>query len=96
VSFSLHSGTGISKEASDITLMQNDLVSIPKSISLALAIVRKIKQNLFFAFIYNAICIPLAAFGYLNPMIAGASMALSSLSVISNSLLLYKWKYSNK
>jgi Cu+-exporting ATPase len=95
VSFSLHSGTGISKEASDITLMQNDLISIPKSISLAIAIVRKIKQNLFFAFIYNAICIPLAALGYLNPMIAGASMALSSLSVISNSLLLYKWKYSN-
>ncbi len=93
VSFSLHSGTGISKEASDITLMQNDLNSIPKSISLAIAIIRKIKQNLFFAFFYNAICIPLAAFGYLNPMIAGASMALSSLSVISNSLLLYKWKY---
>ena len=94
VSFSLDSGTGISKEASDITLMQNDLNSIPKSISLAQVIVQKIKQNLFFAFIYNAICIPLAAFGYLNPMIAGASMALSSLSVISNSLLLYKWKYN--
>ena len=96
VSFSMHSGTGISKEASDITLMQNDLNSIPNSITLAIAIVRKIKQNLFFAFFYNIICIPLAAFGYLNPMIAGASMALSSLSVISNSLLLYNWKYKDR
>ena len=52
----------------------------------------KIRQNLFFAFIYNVLGIPLAAFGWLNPVVAGAAMAMSSVSVVSNSLLLKRWR----
>ncbi len=92
VSFSMSSGTDIAIEASDITLMQNDLMSVPFAISLSHLTLRKIRQNLFFAFIYNVLGIPLAALGMLNPVIAGGAMALSSLSVISNSLMLKRAK----
>jgi Cu+-exporting ATPase len=56
----------------------------------------KIRQNLFFAFIYNVLGIPLAALGWLNPVVAGAAMALSSVSVVSNSLLLKRWRAGNE
>jgi Cu+-exporting ATPase len=61
-------------------------------VELSRSTLRKIRQNLFFAFFYNALGIPLAALGMLNPVIAGAAMALSSVSVVSNSLLLKRWK----
>jgi Cu+-exporting ATPase len=92
VSFALASGSDIAVEAADVTLMRNDLNGVADAISLSRATVRKIKQNLFFAFIYNVLGIPLAAAGMLNPVVAGAAMALSSVSVVSNSLLLRRWK----
>jgi Cu+-exporting ATPase len=92
VSFSMASGTSIAMESADVTLMHNDLNSVVQAIELSSLTLRKIKQNLFFAFIYNVLGIPLAAFGLLNPVIAGAAMALSSVSVITNSLLLKRQK----
>ncbi|WP_413578438.1 heavy metal translocating P-type ATPase [Bdellovibrio sp. HCB290] len=92
VSFSMSSGTDIAIETADITLMSNDLASVVQAIHLSKATLRKIRQNLFFAFFYNVLGIPLAAFGMLNPVIAGAAMALSSVSVVSNSLLLKRSK----
>jgi Cu+-exporting ATPase len=79
-------------EAADVTLMRNDLGSVPAAISLSRATLSKIRQNLFWAFIYNVLGIPLAALGFLNPVVAGAAMAMSSVSVVSNSLLLRRWK----
>jgi Cu+-exporting ATPase len=92
VSFALAGGTGVAMEAADITLMHNDLSGVADAIDLSRATLRKIRQNLFFAFVYNVLGIPLAALGLLNPMIAGAAMALSSVSVISNALLLNRWQ----
>jgi Cu+-exporting ATPase len=92
VSFALHSGSDIAVEAADVTLMRNDLHGVADAISLSRATVRKIKQNLFFAFVYNTLGIPLAAAGLLNPVVAGAAMALSSVSVVTNSLLLRRWR----
>jgi Cu+-exporting ATPase len=92
VSFAMRSGADIAIEAADITLMQNDLMSVADAIDLSRATLRKIRQNLFFAFAYNVLGIPLAAMGMLNPVIAGAAMAMSSVSVVSNALLLKRWK----
>ncbi|MBI4754975.1 MAG: cadmium-translocating P-type ATPase [Betaproteobacteria bacterium] len=92
VSFAVGSGADVAVEAADVTLMRNDLTSVVDSIDLSRATLRKIRQNLFFAFIYNVLGIPLAALGFLNPVIAGAAMAMSSVSVVSNSLLLRRWK----
>lgn len=88
VSFSMASGTDIAIEAADVTLMNNDLRSVVRALELSHFTLQKIRQNLFFAFIYNVLGIPLAALGLLNPIIAGAAMAASSVSVVSNSLLL--------
>jgi Cu+-exporting ATPase len=88
VSFSMSSGTDIAIETADVTLMKNDLMSVVHAVKLSQATLKKIRQNLFFAFIYNILGIPLAAFGLLNPVIAGAAMAMSSVSVVTNSLLL--------
>lgn len=92
ISFAIGAGSDVAIEAADITLMRNDLNSVADAISLSRATLGKIRQNLFFAFIYNILGIPLAAFGMLSPVIAGAAMAMSSVSVVSNSLLLKKWK----
>jgi Cu+-exporting ATPase len=92
VSFAMGAGSDVALEAADITLMRDDLNGIASAISLSRATLRKIRQNLFFAFIYNVLGIPLAALGMLNPVIAGAAMAASSVSVVSNSLLLKRWK----
>ncbi len=92
VSFAMRSGSDIAIEAADITLMQSDLISVVDAISLSRATLSKIRQNLFFAFAYNVLGIPLAAAGMLNPVIAGAAMAMSSVSVVSNALLLKRWK----
>lgn len=95
VSFAIAAGSDIAIEAADITLMRNDLMSVVDAIALSRATLTKIRQNLFFAFIYNVLGIPLAAIGMLNPVIAGAAMATSSVSVVSNSLLLKRWKANN-
>lgn len=92
VGFAMSSGIDIALEASDITLIHNDLRHVADAIDLSRATFRKIRQNLFFAFIYNILGIPLAAAGLLNPIIAGGAMACSSLCVVTNSLLLNRWK----
>jgi Cu+-exporting ATPase len=92
IGFAMKSGSDIALEAADITLMRNDLNSVADAISLSRATLKKIRQNLFFAFAYNVLGIPLAAAGLLNPMIAGGAMALSSVSVVSNALLLKRWQ----
>ncbi|GAB6042236.1 heavy metal translocating P-type ATPase [Endothiovibrio diazotrophicus] len=92
VGFAVGSGAGIAVEAADVTLMRNDLNGVVDAIELSRATLGKIRQNLFFAFVYNVLGIPLAAFGLLNPVIAGAAMAMSSVSVVSNSLLLRRWR----
>jgi len=94
VSFAIGAGSDVAIHAADITLMRNDLMSVVDAITLSRATLGKIRQNLFFAFIYNVLGIPLAAVGMLNPVIAGAAMALSSVSVVSNSLLLKRWQPS--
>lgn len=93
VSFAMGAGSDVALEAADVTLMSDDLSGIAAAISLSRATLRKIRQNLFFAFVYNVLGIPLAALGMLNPVIAGAAMAASSVSVVSNSLLLKKWRF---
>ncbi|HBM17311.1 MAG TPA: heavy metal translocating P-type ATPase [Lentisphaeria bacterium] len=85
-------GTDIAIETGDIVLTGGDIALIPEAINLSQKTLNKIKQNLFWAFIYNIIGIPVAALGFLNPMIAGAAMAFSSVSVVLNSLSLLKYK----
>ncbi len=92
VSFAMKSGSDIAIEAADITLMRSDLNSVADAIDLSHVTLSKIRQNLFFAFAYNVLGIPLAALGLLNPMIAGGAMAMSSVSVVSNALLLKHWR----
>jgi Cu+-exporting ATPase len=92
VSFGMAGGSDIALEAADVTLMRADLNAVADAVALSRAVMAKIRQNLFFAFFYNVLALPLAALGYLNPVIAGAAMALSSVSVVSNSLLLKRWR----
>jgi Cu+-exporting ATPase len=86
------SGADVAKEAGDVLLLGNDLQSVVTAIGLSRATMNKIRQNLFWAFIYNGLGVPVAALGWLNPMLAGAAMALSSLSVIVNSSLLRRYE----
>ncbi|OPZ30987.1 MAG: Copper-exporting P-type ATPase A [Lentisphaerae bacterium ADurb.BinA184] len=86
------SGSDIAKETGDIVLVSGNLGGIATAIRLSRATMRKIRQNLFLAFIYNVLAIPLAALGLLNPLIAAAAMALSDVSVIGNALLLRRAK----
>jgi len=76
----------------EVTLMRSDPMLVADAIGISRATVGKIRQNLFWAFVYNVIGIPLAAFGFLSPMLAGGAMALSSVSVVTNSLLLRRWR----
>ncbi|MBI1822944.1 MAG: copper-translocating P-type ATPase [Nitrospirae bacterium] len=92
ISFSMGSGADMALEIADITLMRSDLTSLVQAIHLSRHTLGKIRQNLFFAFFYNILGIPLAAAGMLNPVVAGAAMAMSSVSVVSNSLLLKRVK----
>ena len=92
IGIAMGSGTDIAMETADITLMNSDLLSVEKSIHLSKLTSRKIKQNLFWAFLYNVIGIPFAALGFLNPIIAGGAMAFSSVSVLLNSLSLNQKK----
>ena len=92
VSFAIGAGSDAAVEAADLTLIRSDLCGVDDAIELSRATLGKIRQNLFFAFIYNVLGIPLAALGMLNPVVAGAAMAMSSVSVVSNSLLLRRWR----
>ena len=91
VGIAVSTGTDIAMHAASITLMRGDPALVPDAIEISIKTWQKIKQNLFWAFAYNLIGIPLAALGYLTPMIAGAAMAASSVSVVGNALLLRKW-----
>jgi len=93
VSLAIGSEIDAAIDASDITLLRNDLRGVPASIKLSRATMRNVKQNLFWALIYNALGIPIAAAGLLNPVFAGGAMAFSSVSVVLNSLRLRRWKY---
>ena len=85
-------GTDVAMQAAGITLMRGDVALVAGALDISARTVRKIRQNLFWAFAYNAAGIPLAAMGYLSPVVAGAAMALSSVSVMTNALLLKRWK----
>jgi len=92
VGIAMGSGTDVAMETAGVTLMRSDPGLVPGAISISRATWNKIRQNLFWAFIYNVIGIPFAAAGYLSPTIAGAAMAFSSVSVVTNSLLLKRWR----
>ncbi len=92
VGLAMGGGTDVAMETAGITLMRGDPRLVAQAIGISRATVRKIRQNLFWAFVYNLLGIPLAALGLLNPVIAGAAMALSSVSVLGNALLLKRWK----
>jgi Cu+-exporting ATPase len=86
------SGTDVAIEAAGVTLMRSDPLAVADALDIARRTQAKIRQNLFWAFIYNVAGIPLAALGLLSPVIAGAAMAFSSVSVVSNALLLRRWR----
>ncbi|QHE99080.1 heavy metal translocating P-type ATPase [Pseudomonas cannabina pv. alisalensis] len=92
VGIAMGGGTDVAMQAASITLMRGDPRLVPAALDISRRTYAKIRQNLFWAFVYNLIGIPLAAFGYLNPVLAGAAMALSSVSVVGNALLLKTWK----
>jgi Cu+-exporting ATPase len=92
IGIAIGSGSDVAKEAGDLLLLGNDLRAVLTALGLSRATMRKIRQNLFWAFFYNSLAVPIAATGWLNPMIAGAAMALSSLSVIINSALLNRYR----
>jgi len=96
VGIAMSTGTDVAMHTAGITLMRGNPLLIPDALEISRKTYSKIKQNLFWAFIYNIIGIPLASFGLLNPVIAGAAMAFSSVSVITNALLLRRWKPASK
>jgi P-type Cu+ transporter len=92
VGMAMATGTDVAMHAAGVTLMRGDVGLVAAALDISHLTVRKIRQNLFWAFAYNVAGIPLAALGFLNPVVAGAAMALSSVSVMSNALLLRRWK----
>ena len=92
VGFAMGAGTDVAIETGDVVLLRDDLMTLPTAIALSKRTMRKIKQNLFWAFIYNLIGIPIAALGRLNPVVAACAMAFSSVSVLLNSLSLKRFK----
>ena len=92
VGIAMATGTDVAMHAAGITLMRGDVSLVAGALDISHRTVLKIRQNLFWAFAYNVAGIPLAALGYLSPVVAGAAMALSSVSVVSNALLLKRWR----
>jgi len=85
-------GSDVAMHAAGITLMRGDPALVAAALDISRRTVAKIRQNLFWAFFYNAVGIPLAALGFLSPVVAGAAMAMSSVSVVTNALLLKRWR----
>ncbi|MEO8384135.1 MAG: heavy metal translocating P-type ATPase, partial [Betaproteobacteria bacterium] len=96
IGIAMSTGTDVAMQAAGITLMRGDPALVADAIDISRRTYAKIRQNLFWAFVYNVVGIPAAAFGLLNPMVAGAAMALSSVSVVSNALLLKRWRPPTK
>jgi P-type Cu+ transporter len=92
VGIAMGTGTDVAMHAAGVTLMRGDVALVAGALDISRRTVRKIRQNLFWAFAYNVAGIPLAALGYLSPVVAGAAMALSSVSVLTNALLLKRWR----
>jgi Cu+-exporting ATPase len=92
IGMAMSTGTDVAMQAAGVTLMRGDPTLVVDAIDVSRRTYSKIRQNLFWAFFYNLVGIPLAAFGLLSPMIAGAAMAFSSVSVVSNALLLRRWR----
>ena len=91
VGITMGTGTDIAIESAGVTLVRGDLLAIAEARRLSRATLRNIRQNLFFAFVYNVVGVPLAALGWLSPEVAGLAMAMSSVSVVSNALMLARW-----
>jgi len=85
----------VAREAADIILLESDIEAVPESLGLAKAALRTIKQNLFWAFFYNAAAVPLAALGFMSPVLCAAAMGLSDLIVIGNAMRLRRWKLNS-
>jgi Cu+-exporting ATPase len=92
VGFAVGSGTDVAMHAAGITLMRPEPTLVPEALAISRATMRTIRQNLFWAFVYNAVGVPLAVLGWLTPVVAGAAMALSSVSVVANALRLWQWR----
>jgi Cu+-exporting ATPase len=92
IGIAMSTGTDVAMHAAGITLMRGDPILVADAIAISRRTWTKIRQNLFWAFVYNALGVPLAAAGLLSPVVAGAAMALSSVSVVSNALLLRRWR----
>jgi Cu+-exporting ATPase len=92
VSFAIGAGSAVAIQAADVTLIRDDLMAVVDAVVLSRATLATIRRNLFFAFGYNVLGIPLAAFGLLSPVLAGAAMAASSVSVVASALLLKRWQ----
>ena len=96
VGLAMGNGTDVAMHAAGITLMRGDVALVAAALDISARTVAKIRQNLFWAFAYNTAGIPLAALGYLSPVIAGGAMALSSVSVMTNALMLKRWKFTDR